>query len=139
MTTHPAFEKIASVITDAESGVQLRNLSTAEAGSSRNETIRFRVHAPLGRLTRTTTVYIQFLGIWVRGPSQTLEMGTYDTPGDAVLDFQMPKATVPASRLMYDRRFSVEVEYMAERVDGLLRREWDIEFTVVEPPYILGS
>ena len=53
----------------------MREWGVAVSGSSRDEVIRFRVHAPLGRLTRMSTVAMDVWGIWVTGPRQTLQMG----------------------------------------------------------------
>ena len=64
METHPALEIVESIVLDGVTGERVYPSKTIARGSIRNETIQFRVHAPLGKLRRKTTVQMRMLGMW---------------------------------------------------------------------------
>ena len=132
--THPAFEFVESVIVDGESGRRLQNLSEVQRGTTRHETLRFRVHAPIGQVKRTTTTAMRIMGTWQVVSTEMLEMGEYEPRGARhIHEFHMPKAVIPSTPFAKGR-FKTEVEYVGCNPGGdevLLRKEEDIEFTIV--------
>ena len=128
VATHPSFELVESVVLDGNTGERLTH-AVVKRGSTRLETLRFRVHAPIGRLRRTTTTAMRIMGMWQVVSRQTLEMGEY-APHGRVHEFEMPRAEIPTSSFAAGR-FRCDVEYSADGVAGVLRKEEDIEFSIV--------
>ena len=129
VVVHPAFELIESIVRDGVTGKRLDGLADVTRGSVREETLRFVVFAPLGKLRRKTTTAMRIMGMWQNVANETLEMGEFDTPGTH--EFQMPTANIPNSAFAAGR-FKTEVLYTCDRLEGeVLRREWDIEFSIV--------
>ena len=131
VTTHPAFALVESVVLDGISGERLFGFEIAR-GSTRCETLRFHVHAPLGKLRRKTTTAMRMVGMWQNVATELLELGEYEPLGTAqVHEFAMPVANIPTSPFAAGR-FKTEVVYSCEALEGVeLRREWDIEFRIV--------
>ena len=131
VATHPAFDLVESVVTDGKTGARLTELRTVHRGTIREETLRFRVNAPIGPLRRTTTTAMRILGSWQKVATESLEMGVY-APGPQLHEFRMPTAVIPTTAFAKGR-FRTEVVYASDAhgPSTPLRREWDIEFSIV--------
>lgn len=127
--THPAFELVESVVID-DSGDRL--FGDVKRGSTRLETLHFRVHAPIGLLHRKTTTAMKIVGMWQVVATEHLELGVYAPDSDATTHkFAMPKAVIPSTAFAKGR-FRTEVEYTCDALPGeVLRKEEEIEYSIV--------
>ena len=129
--SHPGFEFVESVVIDGHTGARLYGVDVTR-GSVRLETLRFRVHQPLGLVRRKTTTAMRIMGMWQVVATERLELGEFAPVGHArIHEYAMPRAEIPTSPFAKGR-FKTEVEYTCDGLPGVvLRREEDIEFSII--------
>ena len=122
----PAFELVESIVLNEATGERVTH-EKVECGTTRLETLHFRVRAPLHNLRRTD-VTAKFLGFyWQDVATRVLELGSYE-PSDVPYAFEMPKAVIP--NMMFARgRYRGRYTYSAANHDGPLRTE-DVTFEI---------
>ena len=122
----PAFEMVESVVLNEATGERVTH-EKVECGTTRRETLHFKVRAPLHNLRRTE-VNAKYLGFfWQDVASKVIEMGSYE-PRDAPHAFEMPKVVIP-NMMLARGRYRSRITYSAANHDGPLRYE-DVQFEI---------
>jgi hypothetical protein len=127
----PPFEFVESIVVDEATGARLSHEKVV-GGSTRLETLCFKVRGRLTNLKRTTTTAKSFgFAGFQNVAKEVLELGSYDEPmaGDAAVQrFEMPASKIPNSVFAMGR-YRTKVHYYCDEVAKL--RVEDIELSVV--------
>lgn len=121
-----AFDFLESIVRDKATGAQLA-ADRVTRGSTRLETLKFRVSEPLDGLKRTVVNYKHFpLAGFQKVGVDTVEMGSFDT---GVHTWQMPEAKIP-NMYLAKGRYRIDLNYTAKSHPGLVLTNIKAEFTV---------
>lgn len=111
----PPFELLDSTVVDEATGERLR-ADTVHRGSTRRETLHFRVHAPLVGVRRLTKNYKEFPVVGFRYIGvDMVEMGSFEARREAQ-SFEMPRAVIPNFTLARGL-YRIEIVYVAQQFD----------------------